>query len=346
MAARHLVWWAAVVFAALCYTRAFADVTHTIQVDERERAYSVHVPADYSSDKRKSGNPGGSGKPGVPVVLVFHGGGSNAKTITRYSKMNDKANEAGFIAVYPSGTGRIKNVLTWNAGGCCGYAQRQDVDDVKFVAAMLDDLAKRYNIDAQRVYATGMSNGAMMSYRVAAELADRMAAIAPVGAAMAIDDPRPTRPVPVMHFHGTADEYAPYDGGRGKFTASRFQHHAVENCISKWLKINRCQARPQIRKLADIDKKDGCTVVRKSYRAPKDGAPVVVYVIKGGGHSWPGRLRVRQSRAKLNQKSRMDLGATTRDINANDEMWQFFQKFKREVPKVSPETPDSPPDSP
>jgi polyhydroxybutyrate depolymerase len=293
----------------------FADVTHTIQVDQLERTYTVHEPAKHKKTLS------------MPVVLIFHGGGSNAKAIARYTKMNDKADEAGFMAVYPSGTGRLKRILTWNGGDCCGYAQRQGVDDVKFVAAMLDDLAKRYNIDQQRVYATGMSNGAMISYRIAAELADRIAAIAPVGAAMAIDDPKPTRPVPVMHFHGTADEFAPYDGGRGKFTVSRFQHHRVDDCIAKWLMINRCQTKPLVRQLADIDKDDGCTVLRKSYRARKGGAPVVVYVIQGGGHNWPGRPPVHQASTRLDRKAKMDFGASTRDIDANDEMWQFFQKF-------------------
>ena len=131
-------------------------------VDRRERIYLVHVPKSYDDAKP------------TPVVLAFHGGGSNAEQMVRFCGLNGKADEAGFIVVYPNGTGLFPRTLTWNGGNCCGYAMRNKVDDVAFVRALLDDLAKVARIDNKRVYATGMSNGAIISYRSASELSDRL----------------------------------------------------------------------------------------------------------------------------------------------------------------------------
>jgi polyhydroxybutyrate depolymerase len=139
------------------------DHTRSLEVDRRTRTYLVHVPKSYDGSKAH------------PVVLVFHGGGSNALQMVRFCGLNDKADQAGFLVVYPSGTGRLEKVLTWNGGNCCGYAMQNKVDDVAFVRALLDDLAKVVKVDAKRVYATGMSNGAILAYRLTSELSDRIA---------------------------------------------------------------------------------------------------------------------------------------------------------------------------
>ena len=140
------------------------DHTRSIRVDRRTRSYHVHVPPSYDGSKP------------FPVVLAFHGGGANAESMVRFSGLNEKADEAGFLVVYPAGTGRLERMLTWNTGNCCGYAMRNGVDDVGFVNALLDDLAGRARVDPERIYATGMSNGAMMVYRLASELSERIAA--------------------------------------------------------------------------------------------------------------------------------------------------------------------------
>ena len=131
------------------------DHTRTLQGDGWQRSYLVHVPPQYDPKKP------------TPVVLVFHGGGSNAEQMVRFCGLNEKADQEGFIAVYPQGTGRFKRLLTWNGGNCCGYAQSNKVDDLAFTRALLDDLAKVANVDAKRIYATGMSNGAIMCYPMA-----------------------------------------------------------------------------------------------------------------------------------------------------------------------------------
>lgn len=140
----------------------------------------VHVPPQYVADSP------------TPVVLAFHGGGANAHNMVGFSGLNHKADQSGFIAVYPEGTGRLERMLTFNAGNCCGQASARNVDDVAFVRHVLDDLEGVANVDRRRVFATGMSN-AMMAYRLASEMSDRIAAIAPVSGPMGTKDCRPGR---------------------------------------------------------------------------------------------------------------------------------------------------------
>ena len=278
------------------------DHTRTLTVDERERTYLVHVPKSYDDAKP------------MPVVLAFHGGGSNAEQMVRFCGLNGKADEAGFIAVYPNGTGLFPRTLTWNAGNCCGYGMRNKVDGVAFVRALLNDLAKVARIDKKRVYATGMSNGAMISYRLASGLSDRIAAIAPVAGPMGTETCSPKRPVSVMHFHGTDDEFAAFNGGPGPKSFSRTNFYSVEHSIQVWVKANGCPAEPKVAKEPD-KADDGMTVTRKTYGPGRDGSEVVLLVIENGGHTWPGR----GTPAKW-------LGKVTKDISANDLMWEFFER--------------------
>ena len=182
-----------------------------------------------------------------------------------------------------------------------------------FLRALLDDLATVANIDAKRVFATGMSNGGIISYRLASELSDRIAAIAPVGGPMGTETCSPKRPVSVIHFHGTADEHAPFKGGKGK-GLSGTNFYSVDHSIKTWIKANGCPEEPVVTKLPD-KADDGMTVTKKTYGPGKDGAEVVLIEIDGGGHTWPGQ----DPRVKF-------LGKSTKDISANDLMWEFFQK--------------------
>lgn len=277
------------------------DHTRTLKVGELERSYIVHVPPKYEQDTP------------MPVVLVYHGGGSNAEVMVQFSGMNTKADNAGFIAVYPSGTGLLSRTLTFNGGNCCGYAMRNKIDDVEFTRQLLDDLAAVVNIDPKRVFATGMSNGGIITYRLASELSDRIAAIAPVGGPMGTATCNPRRPVPVIHFHGTDDENAPFNGGKGK-GVSGTDFYSVEHSINAWVKANGCDAEPVVAK-QQPRVNDGTTITRKTYGGGKEGSEVVLIEIVGGGHTWPG------GPSKVHF-----LGKTTMNISANDAMWEFFQK--------------------
>jgi polyhydroxybutyrate depolymerase len=277
------------------------DHTLSLAVGGLQRSAIVHVPPLY--DRAVP----------MPVMLAFHGGGANAENMVRFSGLNEKADEAGFIAVYPNGTGRLSRMLAFNGGNCCGQAAANGVDDVEFTRRLLDDVANACTIDPKRVFATGMSNGGIMAYRLASELSDRIAAIAPVGGPMGTKACRPGRPVSVIHFHGTDDAFAPFQGGRGR-GLSGTSFFSVDHSIAAWVEADGCDPTPVTIRLPDTTD-DGTTVTRTTYGQGKDGAEVVLIVIEGGGHTWPGR------------ESRLaSLGKSTRDISANDLMWAFFQR--------------------
>lgn len=278
------------------------DWTRALTVGSRTRSYLVHVP------------PGYDGHEPFPVVLAFHGGGSNGLMMSRFCGLNDKADAAGFVVVYPEGTGPNENAQSWNGGNCCGYAMIEQVEEVDFVRTLLADLAGIAAVDQRRIYATGMSNGAVLSYRLASELSDRIAAIAPVAGPMGTDSCRPMRPVPVLHMHGTVDLFAPYAGGIGPRSQSRVDFYSVDHSLQCWIRANGCAPEPQVTELPQRVA-DGTHVLRKVWGPGRGGAEVVLYLIEGGGHTWPGRV----PRLAI-------LGKSTANLDANDVIWEFFQK--------------------
>lgn len=277
------------------------DTTRSLKMGEVDRSYLVHVPPRYDSRKP------------TPVMLVLHGAGTNGQITVHFCGLNKKSDEAGFIAVYPNGTGLAGLMLTWNAGWIRRNGDDGKADDVAFIARVLDDLATVVNVDPKRVYATGMSNGGMMCYRLAAELSDRIAAIAPVAGTMAIDGYNPKRPMSVMHFHGTADKMVPMGGPNGR-TPKFLGFKSVEDSITICAEVNGCPKEPKTVKLPD-KAGDGTSVTKKTYGPGKRGSEVVLFVIQGGGHTWPGQ-----------QPPVSFIGKSTKNISANDLIWEFFQK--------------------
>ncbi len=276
----------------------------TLTVEGRPRSYLLYVPPSAAG-----------GRP--PVVIAFHGAGTNAEAMRAFCGLDEKASENGFVLVYPSGTGRRDDLLTWNAGNCCGYAERQRVDDVAYVNALMDDLATVVAYDENRVFAAGMSNGAMMCYRLAAELSQRIAAIAAVAGPMAIDPVAPSRPVPIIHFHGSEDEFAPLAGGIGLKSLYRASKFSVDSTIRAWVNVNGCPPRPQVTQLADLAG-DGTTVTVSRFAPGRNHSEVLLYLIAGMGHTWPGR-----------QPTLNYLGPWTQNIIANDLIWEFFARHPK-----------------
>ncbi len=276
--------------------------THSLSFGGRERSYLVHAPPEIDA-----------GRP-LPVVLAFHRATSNARLMEHFCGLSAKADDAGFLAVYPNGTGNLPNVLTWNAGDCCGYAKNNHVDDVGFVRALLDDLARLASIDQTRVYAAGMSNGAQMVYGLASEMADCLAAIAAVAGPLGLETIHPARPVSVIHFHGTDDRFAPFEGGVGARSIYGARFRSVEQTIQSWLDANACPTQPRVEFLSD-HVGDGTIVWRKTYGPGRDGAEVVMVIVEGGGHTWPGR-----------PPFPTQLGVSTMNISANDWIWEFFER--------------------
>ncbi len=291
------------------------DYTRTVSVGDLQRRYRVHVPTSYNPNKP------------TPAIIAYHGGGGNPDSMIRLSGLNAKSEQAGFMVVYPFGTGRLEDhMLTFNGGECCGYAMQNKIDDVAFTRAVLDDLAAVANLDANRVYATGLSNGGIMSHHIASELSDRIAAIAPVGGPLMVASITPGRPVPVMHFHGTTDAFAPFKGGYGKGALGRAgvtEFRSVEHAVNAWIKANGCQTEPKIEPLPD-KAADGMKCTRTTWGGGKDGSEVVLIEIESGGHTWPGM-----------KPTVAALGESTMDISANDLMWEFFQKHPMK-PSSSP----------
>ncbi len=271
--------------------------TRAVDLDGKTRSYQVHVP------------PGFDGKTAVPLVLALHGFAMSPALMPGFTGLNETADREGFLVVYPGGTGFP---VRWNSGGFRG----QSGDDVGYIRAVLDDLSQAATVDSRRVYATGMSNGAMMCYRLAAELSDRIAAIAPVAGTMATPDARPGRPVPVIHFHGTEDTLVGYEGP-GLKAPEGMSFRSVEQSVRTWVALNGCPEMAITTVLPDTNAKDECTVECAVYGPGKDGAEVVLYTVRGGGHTWPGR------------KAAKFLGASTRDIDATTLMWEFFQRHPK-----------------
>jgi polyhydroxybutyrate depolymerase len=287
------------------------DHTFTVTQNGRSRNYIVHSPQAASAASK-------------PVIINMHGGGANARNQQSYSGMDALADREGFLVVYPNGTGRFgDHLLTWNAGTCCGSAQKDNIDDVGFVRAVVDDLARRTPIDRNRVYATGLSNGAMMAYRLAAEAPDLVAAIAPVAGAMVLPSFKPKRPMPIMHIHSVDDPRALFAGGLGPafpLTNSRVQHPAVEDVIARWVEFDGCAKPPRVDPpIQGKGKTAQHTATRVTYAPCKQGVSVVLWKLSGSGHVWPG--------GRLDYLPRI-LGPGTDVIDANEQMWKFLSRYR------------------
>jgi polyhydroxybutyrate depolymerase len=278
------------------------DHERLLEIGALHRSYVVHVPPHYDP------------KIPIPVVLALHGAETNGRMMASYSGLTKKADEASFAVAYPNGTGADGFLLTWNSGGSRRTGETSTADDVDYLRKVLDDLRTCLAVDAKRVYATGMSNGGMMCYRLASELSDRIAAIAPVAGTIAIDNYRPKRPVPVIHFHGTADRLVPFSGPQNDSPTKVFGFKSVPDTMRILVQCNACVSDPQTTELPD-KAHDGTRVTRKVYAAKEGGAEVVLYTIDGGGHTWPGH-----------QPPIRFLGKSTEQISANDLIWEFFQK--------------------
>lgn len=275
--------------------------TRTFRMGDETRSYIVHVPPRFDPAKP------------TPVVLVYHGAGANAALMILFCGMNETADRHNFVVVYPNGTGQGGLFLVWNAGGYQGPGADKLPDDVAYTARLLDDLATVVRVDPRRVYAAGMSNGGMMCYLLASKMSDRIAAIAPVAGTSCVERIESTRPVPVMHFHGTADKILPYSG-YGPELPKFLKFTSVDDTISAWAAHDGCPQKPRI--FAEPNTvADETSVERREYRPGKNGSEVVLYVIEGGGHTWPGKP------SPLGW-----LGKSTADISANDLIWDFFQK--------------------
>jgi polyhydroxybutyrate depolymerase len=263
------------------------------------REYRVHVPASY-----RPGRP-------APMLVALHGGGGDAAFQADDSKYRliSKSDQAGFIAVFPNGYSRWQSgvLATWNAGNCCGPAEKGRIDDVGFIREVIHRMERQASIDPRRIFATGMSNGAMMSWRLACE-APEIRAIAPVAGSDNTTACKPSRPVPVIEFHALDDDHVPFNGGKGDLSVAQVDFVSVPSAQAKWVRIDRAQR--QSTRVLTVSGAH-CDL----HPAMPGGAPVELCVTDTGGHSWPGG-GTQQGRKEPSMA-----------ISANDLMWNFFSSL-------------------
>lgn len=267
--------------------------TLSLQSSGLNRVSVLHVPASYDPTE------------GTPLVLNFHGFTSDGWQQQILTRMDATSEARGFIVAYPSGI-----AASWNAGQCCGTAWLDAVDDIQLVKDLIAKVSEEYCIDPKRIYATGMSNGGFIAHRIGCELADTIAAIAPVAGVLGVAPGacNPSRPMPVLHFHGTSDPLVPYGGGYPVLKldmAGTLNFRSVKDTVQTWRNLNGCIGEPEI-----LYAKADAICERWSDCSP--GAEVTLCTIDRGGHTWPGGVPI-------------PMGKTSSSISATETMADFFE---------------------
>ncbi len=273
------------------------------------------------------------GKAVLPAVIVLHGGfGSGRQLVTLdWTGFAALGEREGFIVAYPEGLDQH-----WNDGrdDATRLGGARGADDVAFLAALIEHLVGVDRADPRRVYVAGVSNGGIMAHRAANELSDRIAAIAPVaGSLPEAYLPRfaPKAPVSVIAFHGTDDKAVLFGGGlvAGEGGGRTIP---VRDTLARWAQADGCPPQPKQASLPDRDPGDGCRVRSETWGPGRDGTEVVLYVIEGGGHNWPGGPTPR----------RPILGQMTRDLQATPMIWEFFKGHPKPAHTPTPAGPAAP----
>lgn len=284
----------------------------SLATHDGRRTYLAYVPSSYDSKKA------------LPLVLMLHGGGGTGRAAMWETGWADKAESEGFVVAFPDAmppdrtraSHFSRNPQLWNDGSGRFYSEQNAVDDVAFVKAALDDLVGRYAIDRKRIFVTGFSNGASMSFRVGAELSNRVAAIAPVAGACWLESIQLKRPVSMCYITGTADPLNLIDGGKPKLANGASDDvrakakPPVRTSILRWLSAIGSTSTPA--KVSDVN-----GVHTESYGPDQNGAEVAYVTVSELGHTWAG------GKSLLPESM---VGKTSNKINATDVIWSFFQQ--------------------
>jgi len=270
----------------------------SIYVDGVKRRFTVCIPSDCRNMS-------------VPLVIVLHGAMGNGWFAEYDSQMTPKAQKEHFIVAYPNGTGLFRRFfLTWNVGPCSGSGWKK-VDDLGFIRKMIEVLENEYDINPNRIYVTGLSNGGMLAYRIAAEMPELVAAISPVSCCMYGAPDEVTSPVSVMAFHGIKDRVIPYNGGDGSFYGYRIKTRPVIEGVEYWVRRDRCNPVPNHEEIG--------SVTEEIYDGGADNTEVCLYIIKNGGHAWPGGKSIAPLACR-----------PVKCLCATDLMWDFFCKHSKQ----------------
>jgi polyhydroxybutyrate depolymerase len=277
------------------------DLTGSLTHDSKSRTYRIHLPPTYFDTKDY-----------LPLVIGLHGGGGSGEQFEAQTSLSNTADAENFIIIYPDGLPNPNvNIRTWNAGKCCGQnASTLQTDDVGFIADLIDKMVKDYRVDNKKVYATGHSNGAMLCYRLANELSEKIAAIAPNAGNFQMKSAyEPVRNVPVIHINSKLDENVKYNGGITSGPGGQY-NPPVDSCLNIVATLANCIQTKQVIQtspLYTIYKWSGCT--------PGD-FEVYLYLTDDGGHSWPG-----------GNKGSIFADTPSQAFRNNDIIWSFFEKY-------------------
>lgn len=301
----------------LIAARAWTEARHvteqtetiTLTVDGRERLALLHVPPVLDETKP------------APLVFAFHGGGGTAANTLSLTKLHELADREGFLVVFPQGIGN-----SWNDGRVTQVSQahREGVDDLAFIDALLARLLETRRIDPKRVFATGISNGGMFTHHLAANRAEKFAAIAPVVGG--ITKPfherfKPAAAVSVLIIQGTDDPLVPYAGGQvlPRRKEDRGSIISTDEAVRLWVNANACQQASAPTMLADADPADGCQTEVTQWKGGRDGSEVRLYQVKGGGHTWPDGPQYLPEAI---------IGRVTHDFDSQA-IWDFFKSHPK-----------------
>ncbi len=275
--------------------------------DGRRRHFRLYVPTTLRDGEA------------APLLIALHGGLGTSQQFAANSGFDELAEANGFVVVYPDGIWAVPDrpgLQTWNGGYCCGPAARQAVDDVGFVRFLIDLLAERFTLDATRIFAAGHSNGAIMAYRLACELSDRIVAIGVQAGSLGIDDCRPSESVSVLHIHGLADTNHPIDGGVGTGVSGvefRSGRVAVETLAER----DRCEAEPRVERVSlnsdlEVSTWSNC----------ESDVDVRLITVEGASHAWIGHAAASGSAAAL-------VGEPYADFDSSRAIWSFLSQHPR-----------------
>ena len=267
----------------------------SLEIDGRTREWRLYVPRSLAQIGE------------VPLVIGLHGGLGSGEQFAADGYFDSQAERGGFIAVYPDGiTRRLIDARTWNAGGCCGTAMNEGVDDVGFIAALVERLALQLPIDRDRVYATGHSNGAMMAQRLACDRADLFAAIAVYSGPLQTTSCAPSEPISVLNIHGDADQNILIGGGNGPRAVTNTDYVSLADTAAAWVAFNGCRTQLPVSVTG--------AVTTSIWTDCSDGVVVQTQVVAGASHAWPGGAPTGPLRADPSP-----------DLDASSAIWDFLQ---------------------
>lgn len=280
----------------------------SIYHENQYRYFGIYLPAGYT------------GTTSWPVVLTLHGGGGDAIGTIGFTQMNNVADTAHFLVVYPQGTPNGSECCSW-AAGIGSPADLNGVDDVLFFDKLLDKLNTLVNVDSTKVYATGLSQGGYMSQRLACQLSHRIAAVAPLCSnldSLQMLTCNPVQAVPVMVINGTSDLLVPYNGASFSNNGWHLTYFPTDSLMAFWRDKNGCNALPVIEMLPDIVPSEQSTITKFTWQNCRCNTQIILYRVNGGGHTWPG---------VVSPFYELFAGQTNEDVHASVDIWNFFKNY-------------------